>query len=125
MQSRLAVSCVASSAAECWAGYRHDGVMGKVILTVLGMVAEMELSFIRDRQRTGIEAAKAKGAYKGRPVTLDHAKIAAMRAEVMGAPGSGGRRIAPALHEQGWATWFSASMRSRGLIHVVILDNCF
>jgi DNA invertase Pin-like site-specific DNA recombinase len=26
------------------------------------MVAEMELGFIRDRQRAGIEAAKAKGA---------------------------------------------------------------
>jgi DNA invertase Pin-like site-specific DNA recombinase len=29
------------------------------------MVAEMELGFIRERQRTGIEAAKAKGVYKG------------------------------------------------------------
>ena len=36
------------------------GPMGKMVLTVLGMVAEMELGFIRDRQRTGIEAAKAK-----------------------------------------------------------------
>jgi DNA invertase Pin-like site-specific DNA recombinase len=62
-----------------------DGPMGKVILTVLGMVAEMELGFIRDRQRTGIEAAKARGVYKGRPVTLDHAKIAAMRADGKGA----------------------------------------
>ena len=38
--------------------------MGKVVLTVLGMVAEMELSFIKDRQRAGIEAAKARGIYK-------------------------------------------------------------
>jgi DNA invertase Pin-like site-specific DNA recombinase len=62
-----------------------DGPMGKMVLTVLGMVAEMELQFIRDRQRTGIEAAKARGVYRGRPVTLDHAKIAAMRAEGKGA----------------------------------------
>ena len=35
-----------------------------------GMVAEMELGFIKERQRAGIEAAKARGVYKGRPVTL-------------------------------------------------------
>jgi DNA invertase Pin-like site-specific DNA recombinase len=51
------------------------GPMGKMILTVLGMVAEMELTFIKERQRAGIEAAKAKGVYKGRPVTLDHARV--------------------------------------------------
>ena len=39
------------------------------------LVAEMELGFIRDRQRIGIEVAKAKGVYKGGPVTFDHAKI--------------------------------------------------
>jgi DNA invertase Pin-like site-specific DNA recombinase len=51
------------------------GPVGKMVLTVLGMVAEMELTFIKERQRAGIEAAKAKGVYKGRPVTLDHAKL--------------------------------------------------
>ena len=35
-------------------------------LAVLGMVAEMELGFIRDRQRAGIDAAKTKGVYRGR-----------------------------------------------------------
>jgi hypothetical protein len=53
--------------------------MGKLVPTVLGMVAEMELGFIKDRQRAGIEAARAKGVYKGRPVTFDHAKIVALR----------------------------------------------
>ena len=61
------------------------GPMGKMVLTVLGMVAEMELGFIRIRQRTGIEAAKAKGVYKGRPITFDHAKIVALRKEGRGA----------------------------------------
>jgi DNA invertase Pin-like site-specific DNA recombinase len=61
------------------------GPMGKMVLTVLGMVAEMELGFIRDRQRTGIEAAKARGVYKGRPVTFDHAKIVSLRRQGMGA----------------------------------------
>jgi DNA invertase Pin-like site-specific DNA recombinase len=43
------------------------------------MVAEMELGFIWDRQRQGIEAAKARGVYKGRPVTLDYKRIAELR----------------------------------------------
>jgi len=51
------------------------GPVGKMVLTVLGMVAEMEVGFIRERQRAGIEAAKARGVYKGRPITLDHAEI--------------------------------------------------
>ena len=61
------------------------GPMGRMVLTVLGMVAEMELGFIRDRQRAGIEAAKAKGVYKGRPPTFDRARIVALRKEGMGA----------------------------------------
>ena len=61
------------------------GPMGKVMLTVLGMVSEMELGFIKERQRAGIEKAKAAGKYKGRPTSLDHDKIKAIRAEGMGA----------------------------------------
>jgi DNA invertase Pin-like site-specific DNA recombinase len=39
-----------------------------MVITVLGMVAELERSFIRERQQEGIEAAKRKGTvYKGRP----------------------------------------------------------
>jgi DNA invertase Pin-like site-specific DNA recombinase len=62
-----------------------SGPMGKMVLTVLGMVAEMERGFIKERQRAGIEKAKEAGAYKGRPVTLDHDRIRALRAEGMGA----------------------------------------
>ena len=61
-----------------------EGPMGKVVLTVLGMVAEMELGFIRDRQRAGIEAAKVKGVYKGRPVKLDWSRIKQMDADGKG-----------------------------------------
>jgi DNA invertase Pin-like site-specific DNA recombinase len=57
--------------------------MGKRVLTVLGMVAEMELSFIKDRQRAGIEAAKARGVYKGRPVTFDHALSSRVKATLI------------------------------------------
>jgi DNA invertase Pin-like site-specific DNA recombinase len=62
-----------------------SGPMGKVMLTVLGMVSEMELGFIKERQRAGIEKAKAAGVYKGRPISLDHDKIKQLRAEGMGA----------------------------------------
>jgi DNA invertase Pin-like site-specific DNA recombinase len=61
------------------------GPMGRMVLTVLGMVAEMELGFIKERQRAGIDAAKAKGVYKGRPVTFDRARIVSLRKEGMGA----------------------------------------
>uniref|UniRef100_UPI003ADC0ACC recombinase family protein n=1 Tax=Paracoccus sp. T5 TaxID=3402161 RepID=UPI003ADC0ACC len=51
------------------------GNMGRMVITVLGMGADMELKFIRDRQRAGIEAAKGKGVYKGREKRVDDAKI--------------------------------------------------
>lgn len=62
-----------------------EGPMGKMVLTVLGMVAEMEIGFIRERQRAGIEAAKKRGAYKGRPVTLDHGRIVSLHKQGIGA----------------------------------------
>ena len=37
------------------------GDLGRLVVTVLGMVADMELKLIRDRQRAGIDAAKKKG----------------------------------------------------------------
>ena len=68
------------------AGYRIERFNAFLpVLTVLGMVAEMELGFIRDRQRAGIDAAKAKGVYKGRPITFDRARIVSLRKEGMGA----------------------------------------
>ena len=62
-----------------------SGPMGKVVLTVLGMVSEMELGFIRERQKEGIEKAKAEGRYKGRPVTLDAVELRRLSAEGVGA----------------------------------------
>ncbi len=39
---------------------------GKFMLTIFGAVAELEREYILQRQREGIEIAKAKGVYKGR-----------------------------------------------------------
>lgn len=57
------------------------GDMGRMVITVLGMVADMELKFIRDRQRAGIEAAKDKGVYKGRRKSVDDAEIRRLASE--------------------------------------------
>lgn len=58
---------------------------GRIILTTLSMVAEMELSFIKERQRVGIEAAKAKGVYKGRKRSIDRVAVQRLRDEGVGA----------------------------------------
>ncbi len=60
-------------------GMRFDGIMSaaqKGILSILASVAEMERGLIRERQREGIAAAKARGQRMGRPkknVTKDDA----------------------------------------------------
>lgn len=41
------------------------GEMGHIVLTLLGMMAQMEQRFIRERQREGIERAKVDGIYLG------------------------------------------------------------
>lgn len=51
------------------------GEMGHIVLTVLGMVAQMERRFIKERQREGIERAKAKGIYKGGKRRIDPAMV--------------------------------------------------
>ena len=46
---------------------------GKFMLTVFAAIAELERDYIRQRQREGIEIAKAKGIYKGRkPIVRDN-----------------------------------------------------
>lgn len=42
------------------------GPFGKLLASVMIGVAEIELNNIRDRQRSGIAEARARGAYKGR-----------------------------------------------------------
>ena len=56
------------------------GDMGHVVLTVLGMVAQMERRFIRERQREGIERAKADGRYVGGRRRIDRAAVLTRKA---------------------------------------------
>lgn len=51
------------------------GEAGRIVLTVLGMVAQMERRFIKERQREGIVRAKANGAYRGGKCRIDHAEV--------------------------------------------------
>lgn len=68
------------------------GDVGRIVLTVLGMVAEMERSFIKARQRDGIAMAKAAGVYKGGKRRIDPEKVRSMKME-----GKGPTEIAKAL----------------------------
>ena len=52
---------------------------GRFMLTVFGALAELERESILERQREGIEIAKAEGKYKGRkPVALNETKFRAV-----------------------------------------------
>lgn len=51
---------------------------GRLMMQVLGAIAEFERNLIRQRQREGIEKAKSAGKYKGKPRTIDREPIAQM-----------------------------------------------
>lgn len=53
--------------------------MSKLLLQMLGAVAEFELAQIRERQAQGIAKAKAAGRYTGRKPALSPAQIAEVR----------------------------------------------
>ncbi|MGJ0795303.1 recombinase family protein [Cutibacterium avidum] len=52
-------------------------------LNLMGSMAQFERALIRQRQREGIEAAKKRGVYTGRPRALDSATIKAVRTEAL------------------------------------------
>jgi DNA invertase Pin-like site-specific DNA recombinase len=52
---------------------------------MLGVFAEFETNLRRERQMEGITAARLRGVYKGRPASIDAAKVAALKAEGLGA----------------------------------------
>lgn len=54
---------------------------GKLILTVLAGVAEMEREIMLERQRAGIARAKSEGKYKGRKPKVDPIAAARLKAD--------------------------------------------
>lgn len=57
----------------------------EILLTLFGLIGRVEKHFILARQRRGIEAAKSKGVYKGRPSTIDPAQVRELRDQGLGA----------------------------------------
>ena len=53
--------------------------VGKAFLDMLGVFAEFETNLRRERQREGIQAAKARGIYKGRKPSIDAAEVRRLR----------------------------------------------
>ena len=65
----------------------HEGVdtstpNGRLVFGIFASIAEFERELIRDRVRSGIAAARARGKRLGRPkATVDVSRIAALRAQ--------------------------------------------
>jgi DNA invertase Pin-like site-specific DNA recombinase len=57
---------------------------GKCFLDMLGVFAEFETNLRRERQLEGIAKAKAAGVYKGRPPSIDAAKVRDLKTKGMG-----------------------------------------
>jgi DNA invertase Pin-like site-specific DNA recombinase len=65
----------------------HEGVdtttpNGRLVFGIFGSIAEFERELIRDRVRSGIAAARARGKRLGRPkATVDASRVAVLRAQ--------------------------------------------
>lgn len=61
----------------------HDSSpVSKLMLGLLGSIAEFERSLIRERQAEGIAKAKERGVYKGRSKSLSDAEVKSMKAAI-------------------------------------------
>ena len=66
---------------------------GKAFLDMLGVFAEFETNLRRERQLEGIQAAKARGVYKGRRPSIDPAEVRRLRDEERLGPSAIARRL--------------------------------
>ena len=92
---------------------------GKAFLDMLGVFAEFETNLRKERQMEGIAKAKAAGVYKGRPPSVDRAKIATSRLKALGhlrSPASSASVAHPST-----ARWRVERMRAGYLREVVAL----
>ncbi|OYQ25106.1 resolvase [Sandarakinorhabdus cyanobacteriorum] len=59
--------------------------MGRLVLNMLAAIAEFETDLRKERQREGIDKAKAAGIYKGRPKSIDPTEIQRLHSLGVGA----------------------------------------
>lgn len=62
----------------------EDSPMANLLLSVMGAFAQFERDLIRERQREGVQIAKAAGAYKGRKPSLTPDRVAVIRQRLAG-----------------------------------------
>lgn len=60
-------------------GVDTDSSTGRLMLTILGAVAAFETDIRKERQREGIEKAKAAGVYRGRKPSVDVAAVRSLK----------------------------------------------
>ncbi len=65
-------------------GVDTDSNTGKLMLAILGAVAEFETDIRRERQREGIDKAKVEGKYRGRKPSADVRAIRELKAQGVG-----------------------------------------
>jgi len=66
---------------------------GKAFLDMLGVFAEFETNLRRERQLEGINAAKARGVYKGRKPSIDAVEVLRLHREEKLGPAAIARRL--------------------------------
>lgn len=77
-EKKVAFRCLNQS------GVDTDTSTGRLMLAVLGAVAAFENDIRRERQLEGIAKAKAAGKYRGRPQSIDPARVKELRETGMG-----------------------------------------
>jgi len=101
----------------------HEGVdtstpNGRLVFGIFASIAEFERELIRDRVRSGLAAAKARGKQLGRPrVMVDGLRIAELRAE-----GRGWKSIAAEL-KVGVGTILRAAQQSESRVQKTSLKS--
>ncbi len=78
-EKKVAFRCLNQS------GVDTDSSTGRLMLAILGAVSVFENDIRRERQLEGIQKAKAAGKYRGRPPTIDPARVKELREQGMGA----------------------------------------
>lgn len=78
-EKKVAFQCLNQSSVDT------DSSTGKLMMAILGAVAQFENDIRRERQLEGIQKAKLAGKYRGRPATIDPQRVKELRASGMGA----------------------------------------